>query len=302
MAPRPVSPVQPVPVAVPTSSESLPPAPASETGSAEKLLILSQKSDKNDTGKSSDVKKDAPDADKVENQTKIEVEPSPVKTEPKPDERLSEPRTVAPAVAYPVEEPDAKRPFAPEIENTNVHRLPHNDVNKRFSNKVPAPVRPVSMINSVPAAVDKKSHSSDETDRVLSRTRSSSVSNRNRRRPSPPPLDKVLQIQANDKILNKNEVYRKNDTGAHANVKEPVRSMGGDRGSAHDRPKNRDNRMKSKNDSTSNIVISSGTYLEYGQSPYQVLLRLWPARIVDGPLVKYNFGVRFNGEFCPIFV
>lgn len=123
-------------------------------------------------------------------------------------------------------------------------RMATNDTtHKRYSNKIPAPVRPVSMISGDYAitndsgACDRKM-AADEPDRVVyNRSRSSSVSNRNRRRASPPPLDRVLQIQATDKILNKNEVYRDEEK----------------------RGRNRDTKVTRK-ESVSNIVISSGIY------------------------------------------
>lgn len=133
-----------------------------------------------------------------------------------------------------------------------------SDTNKRTTSKVPAPVRPVSMINNfgdVPVA--KKVTSIDEPDRVSTRNRSSSVSNRNRRRPSPPPLDRVLQIQATDKILNKNEVYGKKE-----NSNQPRKEHILDKfGAGGEQLKNHDLKGKSKKDVSPNIVISSGKCL-----------------------------------------
>ncbi|XP_065219198.1 serine/threonine-protein kinase 10 [Planococcus citri] len=114
-------------------------------------------------------------------------------------------------------------------------------LHKRPIGKVPQPVRPVSMVNNANemSANDRKTF--DEPDR-RGRNRSSSVSNRNRRRPSPPSLDRVLQIQATDKILNKNEIFARDDIGADDVFKnQPF--------GAKNTPK----------DSASNIVISSGS-------------------------------------------
>lgn len=138
-----------------------------------------------------------------------------------------------------------------------VDREVPSDVNKRTTSKVPAPIRPVSMINNFgDVPVGKKINSTDEPDRVSTRNRSSSVSNRNRRRPSPPPLDRVLQIQATDKILNKNEVYEKKENSSHP-CKEHIHdefNLGGDI------VKNHDLKGKSKKDISPNIVISSGKF------------------------------------------
>lgn len=121
-------------------------------------------------------------------------------------------------------------------------------VHKRPANKVPTPVRPVSMVNNVTEM--PKERSIEEHERNRGRTRSSSVSNRNRRRPSPPPLDRVLQIQATDKILNKNEVYK--DDFRHESPRD-------DRVRVHEGFKNQP-QVRSKHDSASNIVISSGRF------------------------------------------
>lgn len=130
-----------------------------------------------------------------------------------------------------------------------------SDANKRTTSKVPAPVRPVSMINNISdVPVAKKISSTDEPDRVSTRNRSSSVSNRNRRRPSPPPLDRVLQIQATDKILNKNEVYGKKENSSQPR-KEHTHdkfSVGGEN------LKNHDMKGKIKKDVSPSVVISSG--------------------------------------------
>lgn len=88
-------------------------------------------------------------------------------------------------------------------------RMPSVLVNKRPPNKVAASTRPVSMVNNIAENKREKDLERmsvvDETDRIARSRRSNSVSNRNRRQASPPPLDRVLQIQASDKILNRKD-------------------------------------------------------------------------------------------------
>lgn len=129
-----------------------------------------------------------------------------------------------------------------------------NAINKRSVSKVPAPVRPVSMLTSF-VEKDKKILSVGEIEKNRSR-RSNSVSNRNRRRPSPPPLDKVLQIQATDNILG--GVPKWKETGSSYSGKESM-CYEDDRINIQNAIKNFE--MKgNKKESTSNIMISSGLY------------------------------------------
>ena len=138
--------------------------------------------------------------------TKRAAEPLNSRTESKPVPPLTTTTSTPPPSVVPDDRVNGGEQMVVDEEDRKISNV---IVNKRPTNKVAAPTRPISMINNVIENKREKDSERmsvvDETDRSGRSRRSNSVSNRNRRQASPPPLDRVLQIQASDKILNRKE-------------------------------------------------------------------------------------------------
>lgn len=267
----PLSPSEPGVPFVPApagSVESLPspdtsPSPiSSETGSLEKLLACANPIS-GSTEKLEVVEKEKVEGTDVTQGTEVcdnQNETDPGRKEPTPAEELeNETKETGKSIqtndsCSEIERSTSSSEIIDKVRRRINPQVP-SDVSKRATGKVPAPVRPVSLISNFgDISVAKKINSTDELDRVSTRNRSSSVSNRNRRRPSPPPLDRVLQIQATDKILNKNEVYGKKENSSH-----PRKEHAHDKSNmACNNLKNPETKGKSRKEIASNIVIPAG--------------------------------------------